>query len=199
MSSTASAAGTLDPSVAIGARVRSLREARGLSLRDLAARAGVSAAMLSQVERGATSPSIAVAGRIAAGLAMTLSQLLRLEEGRHVAVVRAGDRRPVRAGGHRYHTLTPDLPGQRTSITTHALKPRARTGGAGDAPIHEPGSRETILVRAGTVTLSLDGERYELTEGDSVTFDADLPHHLTNTGRRDAEFLAVVTAGLRTV
>ena len=65
---------------AIGGRVRALREAMGLSLRDLAERCGVSAPMLSQVERGETSPTLQVATRIAAGLDLRLSQLLRLDE-----------------------------------------------------------------------------------------------------------------------
>lgn len=151
--------------------------------------------MLSQVERGETSPTLAIAVRIADGLGMTLSQLLRLDEGRYVAVVRAADRRPVRRNGHRYEVLTPDLPGQRASVTAHVLKPGGRTGGA---PLHEPGSRETIVVTAGALTLVLDGERYDLGLEDSVTFDADLPHHFENPGRAPASFVAVVTAGLRT-
>ena len=64
-----------------------------LSLRDLADRSGVSAQMLSQVERNETSPTLAVATKIAAGLELTLSQLLRLDEGRHVAISRADERR----------------------------------------------------------------------------------------------------------
>ncbi len=60
-----------------------------LSLRELAARSGVSAPMLSQVERGETSPTLAVATRIASGLELSLSQLLRLDEGEGVSVVRA--------------------------------------------------------------------------------------------------------------
>ena len=84
----------------MGARVRALREAMGLSLRDLAERSGVSAPMLSQVERQETSPTIAVAAKIAAGLELTLSQLLRLDEGEHVAVSRAGTRRRYQRGGH---------------------------------------------------------------------------------------------------
>jgi transcriptional regulator with XRE-family HTH domain len=72
----------LDASVdPLGPRVRALREAMGLSLRDLALRSGVSAPMLSQVERGETSPTLQIAGRIAAGLDLRLSQLLRLDEG----------------------------------------------------------------------------------------------------------------------
>ena len=55
--------------IAVGPRVKALREAEGLSLRDLAVRSGVSAPMLSQVERGETSPTLQVAARIAAGLA----------------------------------------------------------------------------------------------------------------------------------
>ena len=77
----------------MGPRVRALREAMDLSLRDLAARSGVSAQMLSQVERGETSPTLAVASRIAAGLELSLSQLLRLDEGGDVTVVRAAERR----------------------------------------------------------------------------------------------------------
>ena len=79
----------------VGARVKALREASGLSLRDLAERSGVSAPMLSQVERGETSPTLTVAARIAAGLELTLSQLLRLDEGGTVTIVRAG-RAPAR-------------------------------------------------------------------------------------------------------
>ena len=71
-------ADALDPAV-IGARVKALREASGLSLRDLTVRSGVSAPMLSQVERGETSPTLTVAARIAAGLGLRLSQLLRLD------------------------------------------------------------------------------------------------------------------------
>jgi uncharacterized cupin superfamily protein len=63
--------------------------------------------------------------------------------------------------------------------------------------MHEPGSRETVYVQSGSVDLVIDGERNALAEGDSVTFDADLPHHLENRGDDGAEFLAVVAAGLR--
>ena len=63
--------------------------------------------------------------------------------------------------------------------------------------MHEPGSRETAVVLAGTLALTVDGTRYELRAGDSVTFDADLPHHFENNGETDARLIAVVAAGLR--
>ena len=182
---------------AVGARVKSLREAMDLSLRDLAERSGVSAPMLSQVERGDTSPTLAVAQKIAAGLDLSLSQLLRLDEDRHVVVVRSGQGRTRRRRGHRVEELTPPLPGQRADVSVHTLGPGAATGAPDDPPIHEPGSRETTVVIEGTAELFIDGQRHELREGDSVTFDADLPHHFENNGEADTRLVAVVAAGLR--
>jgi XRE family transcriptional regulator, regulator of sulfur utilization len=181
----------------VGTRVRALREAMGLSLRDLAERSGVSAPMLSQVERQETSPTIAVAAKIAAGLELTLSQLLRLDEGEHVSISRAGKRRSYQRGGHRFEELTPPLPGQRADVSLHSLEPGAATGGSDDPPMHEPGSRETAVVLSGTLALVVDGSRHELRDGDSVTFDADLPHHFENEGDEPTRFLAVIAAGLR--
>ena len=175
-------------------RVRRLREAKGLSLRDLARETGVSAPMLSQVERGETSPTLQVATKIAAGLDLTLSQLLRLDEGPHVAVVRRDGRRSVRRDGHAFEELTPSKPGQPHSVTLHALDPGAVTG---SVPLHEPGGRETVIVQSGTIMFVCDEERYVLNEGDAVTFDADLPHRFENTGKKEGTFTAVVTSGLR--
>jgi len=188
----------MDPLVvSVGPRVRVLREAMDLSLRDLAERSGVSAPMLSQVERGETSPTLQVAARIAAGLDLRLSQLLRLDEDGTVTVVRREERRRGGSDGHRYEILTPPLPGQRAEVSRHTLAPGASTGGPGDPPMHEPGSRETAVIESGTVTLLIDDARHELRAGDSVTFDADLPHHFENHGKEEAALLAVVSAGLR--
>ncbi len=188
----------VDPA-AVGARVKALRESSGMSLRDLSERSGVSAPMLSQVERGETSPTLTVAARIAAGLELRLSQLLRLDEQGAVTIMRAGRRR--RGGnprrGHRYEVLTSPQPGQRAELSRHTLAPGGSTGAPDDPPIHEPGSRETALVQEGSVVLVCDGARHELQEGDTVTFDADLPHHFENPTAAEASFLAVVSAGLR--
>ena len=194
---TATASQTVDPIAAVGPRIRALRDAMSLSLRSLADRSGVSAQMLSQVERGETSPTLVVAAKIAAGLELTLSQLLRLDEGQHVAVSRAAERRSSRRGGHIIEELTPPLPGQRADVSLHVLDPGATTGGAADPPMHEPGSRETAVVLAGELALVLEGTRTELQEGDSVTFDADLPHHFENEGNEPTRFIAVIAAGLR--
>ena len=169
-----------------------------LSLRDLADRSGVSAPMLSQVERGETSPTLALAERIAGGLELTLSQLLRLDETDGVSVVRAGERRRGGGRGHRYEVLTPPLPGP----ARRGLAALARRGGidrrAGrSARCTRPGSRETAIVETGPVRFICGAAAHDLDDGDSVTFDADLPHHFENPGEGEARFYAVVAAGLR--
>lgn len=181
----------------LGPRIRALREAMGLSLRHLAERSGVSAPMLSQVERGETSPTLSIAARIAAGLDLRLSQLLRLDEEGAISIVRVDERRGERRDGHAFEILTPPLPGQRAEVTLHTLAPGARTGVAGDPPFHEAGSRETVVVTSGAVAFCCDGALHDLAEGDAVTFDADLSHHFDNHGREEAVLLGVVSAGLR--
>src|ERR1700759_3645509 len=127
----------------LGARVRALREAMDLSLRELAVRSGVSAPMLSQVERGETSPTLQVAQRIAHGLELRLSQLLRLDESGSVTIVRPGERRtgPARASGHAYQILTPPLPGQRAELSRHPLAAGGGPRGAGGPAMAGAGQR----------------------------------------------------------
>ena len=127
-------------------------------------------------------PTLAVAAKIAAGLELTLSQLLRLDEGQHVAVSRAAGRRSSRRGGHRIEELTPPLPGQRADVSCTSSTPAPPPVAPADPPMHEPGSRETAVVLAGELALVLEGTRTELQAGDGVTFDADLPHHFENEG-----------------
>jgi len=182
---------------AFGTRIRTLREGMDLSLRDLSERSGVSAPMLSQVERGETSPTLLVAERIATGLELSLSQLLRLDEGDGVSVVRASERRHGGEGGHVYEVLTPPHPGLRAEVSRHTLASGASTAGPGDPPMHEPGSRETAVVERGHVRLVCGGTAHALDAGDAVTFDADIPHRFENAGRGEASFYAVVAAGLR--
>src|SRR6476469_9675600 len=109
--------------IEIGHRVRALREGMGFSLRDLGERSGVSAPMLSQVERGETSPTLAVAEKIATGLELSLSQLLRLDEGQNVAISPADTRPRSQRGRHRFEELTPPLPGQRADVSLHTIEP----------------------------------------------------------------------------
>ncbi len=188
--------GRLD-GAAVALRIKALREATGYSLRDLSEKSGVSPTMLSQVERGATSPTLAVASKIAAGLDLSLSQLLRLDETPHVVVGRAADHRRHTRGGHRIEELTPPLPGLRADVSATSSIPGRPPPPPATPRCHEPGSRETAVVQEGEVVLVLDQDRHQLNSGDSVTFDADLPHHFENESSEPVRFVAVIAAGLR--
>ena len=169
------------------ARVRALREAMDLSLRDLAERCGVSAPMLSQVERGETSPTMQIAGRIAAGLELRLSQLLRLDEHGAVTVVRRDERAQGPAARQRPQLRDPDArrcpdsaPSSRATRSPPAPPPAApailrSTSRAAARPRWSSRARWSC---------ACDDRRFELQTGDCVTFDADLPHHFENPGNR---------------
>ena len=155
--------------------------------------------MLSQVERGETSPTLQVAARIAAGLELRLSQLLRLDEAGAVSIVRARERR---AGGAATATATRSsrrrCPASAPRSRRHMLAPGAR-----DRRPRRPADARARRARdrrsssRGTRRARVDGARHELAAGDCVTFDADLPHHFENPGKEEAVLLAVVSAGLR--
>ena len=182
----------------VGPRVRALRESMDLSLRDLAERSGVSAPMLSQVERGETSPTLTIAGRIAAGLELRLSQLLRLDEGGTVSVVRPARpplrrrRRPPLGGPHPAAARP-----ARRGLLPHASSPAPAPAAPATRRCTSPARARRASSSAGALTFVCDGTRHELAEGDCVTFDADLPHHFENPGEEEAVLLAVVSAGLR--
>jgi uncharacterized cupin superfamily protein len=63
--------------------------------------------------------------------------------------------------------------------------------------MHEPGSRETAVILDGRAVLACGEDEYLLLPGDSVTFDADLPHHFENQSDEPTRFIAVIAAGLR--
>ena len=117
------------PQIEVGPRVRALREAMDLSLRDLAERSGVSAQMLSQVERGETSPTLAVAARIASGLELDAVAAAAPRRGR------GGLGRPRRrAAARRRDRARPPLRGPdaaaarpaRRGVAAHAARPARR-------------------------------------------------------------------------
>ena len=188
-----------DPAIAaVGPRVKALREAEGLSLRDLAVRSGVSAPMLSQVERGETSPTLQVAERIAAGLELRLSQLLRLDESgdgqRSCAPASAAPAAPAATATRCSRRRCPaSAPRSRR----HALEPGAATGGPGDPPMHEPGARETAVVEPARVRLLIDGAAHALARRRLRDVRRRPAAPFREPGKEAAVLLAVVSAGLR--
>ncbi|HEX5015645.1 MAG TPA: cupin domain-containing protein [Candidatus Limnocylindrales bacterium] len=174
----------------LGPRIRALRQARGLTLRELASRAGVTESFLSQVEREVTSPSIASVQKIARGLDLAIAELF-VEELPHGRVVRRGDRRRIAYPGLRAvdEFLTSGL-GGRLQVILSTVEPG---GGTGDEPYAHDSDEEVVIVLSGTLELWVEDERYVLEAGDTVTYSSRLKHRNKNIGDTTATILFCLT------
>jgi transcriptional regulator with XRE-family HTH domain len=173
----------------IGDQLRELRIKRELSLRALAAEAGVSATLLSQVERGITEPSLATLRRLAGVFGESVASLFDDRAAPVVWVSRPGERSTLRGpkGQVAYERLTPGN-GQ-MEVLRGVLEP-------GEATSAEPWSHaslECAFVVAGVLTTEVDGTAREVLAGEAITFDSRLPHRYVNTSAERVEFLLSVT------
>ena len=176
--------------LAIGGRIRHLRGRRGLTLRQLSERTGLTESFLSQVERDLTSPSIASLQRIANALGLTIGRLFEDVEapGR---VVRRHERRRVAYPGLRSvdEFLTRDRSG-RLQLILSTIEPG---GGTGDeAYVHES-DEEVVVVLDGELELWVGDERYDLREGDAIAYPSRVPHRNRNPGTTTARVLFCLT------
>jgi transcriptional regulator with XRE-family HTH domain len=179
-----------DLEVDLGARIRRLRRAQGLTLRALAERAGVTESFLSQVERGVASPSVASVQRIARGLSLSIAQLFTTAEGAG-RVVRADARRRIAYPGLRAvdEFLTP-AEATRLQVILATVEPG---GGTGDEPYTHDSDEEVVVVLQGELDLWVADEHYHLNEGDTITYSSRLPHWNVNRGSRAARVLFCIT------
>ena len=175
-------------------RLKQQRDRRGWSLAELAERAGVSAGMISKIERAAASPTAAVLGRLSAAFGLTLSTLLDGVDPQAGRLSRSADQ-PVwqdPATHYRRRSLSPATGGplQLVEIT---LPPGAE--------VAYPAAAYTFLyhqvwVLKGRLLLTEGQERYDLAEGDCFEFGPPADHVYANPGEVPCEYLvAVVTRG----
>ncbi len=174
----------------LGPRIRALRQARRLTLRDVADRAGVTESFLSQVERDVTSPSIATVQRIAGALELSIAQLFA-EEASPGRVVRREARKRIAYPGLKAvdEFLTANMAG-RLQVILSTIEPG---GGTGEEPYTHDSDEEVVVVLSGTLDLWVADEHYVLREGDAITFSSRLPHWNMNRGDRPATVLFCVT------
>ncbi len=171
----------------LGARVRSLRHERGLTLKALGRLAGLSHPFLSQVERGLARPSVASVERIAAALDVPVAQLWAPPRSGVVTVLR-------RADGDAAVT-EPDATVRRLS-SDHGTVVREWSNGSRRWPA-EPESHAgevVVYVARGAVEVDLDGTVHALDEGDALRFDGSIPHRLRRIGAPVTR--AVIITGL---
>jgi transcriptional regulator with XRE-family HTH domain len=202
----------------LGARLRQIRTARGMSVRELARRAGCSASLVSQVERGVTAPSAGVVYSLANELGISLDFLFGEGDvgpaeppppptsnkpwGRATGpdgagiVQRAGDRNTIELStGVRWERLTP-VHDNRVDFIEVVYEPGGQSTENGRALRH--GGREYIYVLQGELEAVVGFETLRLVQGDSLTFDPATPHHYYNRTAGIVRVLSVVVQDFTT-
>ncbi len=162
-SDTPLSADELDPADRIGPRIAALRAQRGWPVAELARRAGVSASLVGQIERGQSRPSVTTLVALARAVDVSVDALFQAA---HRYVVRRGNRRVIDIeGGVRWEQLTPATL-DRADVLEIVHAPYAVSHNAG---YRHPGS-EMVLVLSGRLRIEIDGEHYDLDPGDSISF-----------------------------
>jgi transcriptional regulator with XRE-family HTH domain len=179
--------------VSIEVAVRARRRQLGLTLQTLAKRSGVSVAMLSEVERGRKSPTIRIACQIAEGLECTISDLLEVPPPPAILVQRRTERPRLveRKSRIERHVMAAPLRTHGIEVVWYVVPPRSRSG---SLPPHRPGVLAHCTIVSGSLESRAGAERILLRKGDSMTYNADLPHAFRNPGQSVCEFFLVIDA-----
>jgi transcriptional regulator with XRE-family HTH domain len=170
--------------------VRDRREQLGLSLRALASRSGVSASMISDIERSAKSPTVSTLAALAEALGVPLSALIdkAASPAARIHVVRAAENPEFAdpASGARRKSFGPAFAGSKVEFLRYAVPPRAV---AGPFAAHAAGTIEHMHLAAGRICVEFGAETVMLEAGDSCSCLADAPHSFDN---REGDAEAVI-------
>jgi transcriptional regulator with XRE-family HTH domain len=181
-----------DTAAALARNVRRLRAARGLTLDDLAKRAGVSRSMLIQIEQQRVNPTLATMVRLAQALDVGLAELVELGRQRRVRVIARDDVAELwtSPGGSSGRLLVGSDQLDHVEFWDWRLEP----GDLHEAEAHLPGTVEILHVLDGELTLAVDGESHAAVAGESLVFRADADHSYGNHGARPLRaFMIVIT------
>lgn len=172
----------------IAENLKRLRTERGLSLGRLAELSGVSKVMLSQVEKGESSPTINTLWKIATGLQVPYTQLIDIQA-ETPFLVRKGESILVDNGaGYRVYHYNRAEGSRDFEFFNSELDVDASFISEG----HGVHTREFLLVTAGELVLVLENAEYVMAEGDFIQFDSSRPHTYTNRGKAMTVFTNVV-------
>jgi len=190
LSATSESVSVVAPEPGVGVRLRSLRKARRLTLRELADRAALSESFLSQLERGQTGATVQSLQRISGALGVEVSDLFTPDQPRSPRVLRRSERQRVAWGKLGRKALLTPKPFEFLEVVTAEFEPGGSTG---DIPYTHGDSEELLLVLDGTIDVELDGEQFRLAVGDSVHYHSSTPHRATNSSAQPAEVLYVIS------
>ena len=169
-----------------GGRLRALRTSRSLTLEQLSAAAGVSKAMLSQIEQDKVNPTVAVMLKIATALDLSISDLVDAPHRSNIMriVPASDDRYTFRADpACTIRTLSPLNMEKNIEFYRITLE----HGAAMASESHFPGTEEFLFVSKGRLRVITGEEQAEIGRGDSVHYRADVPHSIENIGRGRVE------------
>ncbi len=159
------------------ARLREARQRQGLSLDAVARLSGVSRSMVSQIERGESSPTVATLWNLTRALQVDFAGLLEAPESPAIAIVTAAQ--APRIAGHgtgcQITILSPPEQAGRLEVYDITLEP----GGALESEPHDAGTREQLTVLEGQVTVRAGDDCRSLGPGDTAHYRADQPHSIT--------------------
>ena len=175
---------------AIAGNLKSIRESRNLSLDQLAERTGVSKSMLRQIEMDKSSPTIATIWKIANGLRVSFTSLLK-EPAVHAEARSFKGNTPLTGEAERYrlYPLVPFDPEH--SFETYYVEIDPGTLFAGEP--HEGNVNEYIYVTSGKLKVTVDGKEFEVNEREFLRFDANCPHEYKCIGRKMASAIMQIS------
>lgn len=191
-SSTGSATAAGRHDVAVGAEIRALRKANGLTLKAVSAQAGISVGYLSEIERDLARVPIAVLRRLCDVLAVSIGWLLRASRTRPAyerdVIVRAADRTRLTFPGLGIseELLSPDLAGP-LEVLISTIEPGA------DSDDYRHDGDEAGVVIEGTLDLWVDGTHHRLEAGDSFAFPSTRTHRCANSTDTVTRVLWIIT------
>lgn len=174
--------------VTLGAKLRNLREERGLSQRELARLAGVSANAISLIEREENSPSVSTLQSLAESLSVKMGYFFEEESPESVLLIKASQLAAVSSQGMSIQGLGKRLRGQELEPFYITLLPGASSG---DRQVIHSG-HELVFCIEGSIEYYIDGENYRLEKGDFLVFEASLPHLWRNKGETEALVLLIL-------
>ena len=169
----------------VAGNLRRLRAEHDLTLDELAKRAGVSRAMLHQIESGKSTPTIALLWKIAAGLDVPFSTLIDEPARTTTTLLRRANAKLLFNSDQTFSSraLFP-FDGSRRSAEFYEL--RISPGGLEQAEAHAPGTSENlVLVSGGPVEVEVAGTTHKLEANDVLVFTADVAHSYRNIGKKD--------------
>ncbi len=165
--------------MAVAKNLRSIREGRNLSLDQLSDLTGVSKSMLRQIETEKSSPTIATIWKIANGLRLSFTSLLR-KRSPEVAIRDFKAEKPLTAEAERYRVFPLISFDPERSFEFYYLEVEPKTTFHGEP--HKGDVEEYIFVETGSLEIIIDENQHKINAGQCIQFQANTPHSYRNMG-----------------